>query len=296
MLFMFCIETDKLTHVYFPGTPLETVALRDIDLAVNRGEFLALVGAAGSGKSTLVLHFNGLLLPTSGRVNVLGRDVTDPKHRKELWRRVGVVFQFPERQIFNATVFEDVAFGPRNMGLGEPAVAERVEEALETVGLPREAGRADPSTLSGGTRRRVAIAGVLAMRPEILILDEPGAGLEPGAKRDILNKIKQVQAGCGTTVILITHDLEDAATYADRVAVLRRGKLLRAGNLWEVFSCVGLLEEAGLEPPRAVELARRLARAGVNLPELPLTLEEATRVVGRMLASARGKPGGGVLC
>lgn len=292
---MFCIETTKLTKIYFPGTPLETVALQDINLTVRRGEFLALVGATGSGKSTLVLHFNGLLLPTKGLVSVLGRDVTETRHRKELWRRVGVVFQFPERQIFHATVFEDVAFGPRNMGLDEPAVTGRVEWALETVGLPRETGCADPATLSGGMRRRVAIAGVLAMQPEILILDEPGAGLEPGAKQALLDKIKQVQAG-GTTVILITHDLEDAATYADRVAVLRRGRLLRAGNTREVLHCVDLLEDAGLAPPQAVELTRRLARAGINLPESPLTLSEATRVLGRLLASAAGKTGGGVLC
>ncbi len=283
-----CISVSKLTHVYFPRTPLETAALQDVDLEVREGEFLVLAGAAGSGKSTLVQHFNGLLLPTSGRVHVLGGDTADRRHRQELWRRVGLVFQFPERQIFSATVFDDIAYGPRNMGLSGTELQERVWQAMAAAGVAREMQQADPETLSGGMRRRVAIAGVLAMQPEILILDEPGAGLEPRARRDILQRLKELQAGCGTTVILITHHLDDAAVYADRVAVLRKGRLFCAGPPGEVLTRPGLLQDAGLEPPYTVELAARLAGAGVSLPETPLTPDAAARLLGRMLAKYRG--------
>ncbi|TYO93816.1 energy-coupling factor transporter ATPase [Desulfallas thermosapovorans] len=276
---MQCIEVERLTHVYLPGTPLENVALRDIELTVHEGEFIALVGAAGSGKSTLVQHFNGLLLPTAGRVRVFGTDTTDKKHRQGLWSQVGLVFQFPERQIFSATVFDDIAFGPRNMGWDRAKVAGRVKEALALVGLPEAIQTADPATLSGGILRRVAIAGVLVMRPRVLVLDEPGAGLEPRARQFILAGLKDLQVRLGTTVILITHFLEDAAAYADRVVVLKRGELLCDGKTREVLSQRQVLQEAGLKAPFAVELAQRLNAAGINLPAVPLTLAEAARLL-----------------
>lgn len=282
---MSCIEVEGLTHVYLPGTPLENVALRDIELTVHEGEFIALVGAAGSGKSTLVQHFNGLLLPTAGCVRVFGKDTTDKKHRQGLWSQVGLVFQLPERQIFSATVFDDIAFGPRNMGWDSATVAARVKEALALVGLPEAIQTADPGTLSGGILRRVAIAGVLVMRPRVLVMDEPGAGLEPRARQLILTGLKDLQVQLGTTVILITHYLEDAAAYADRVVMLKRGELLCAGKTWEVLSQRQLLQEAGLKAPFAVELAHRLNAAGINLPTVPLTVTEAARLLYELMQS-----------
>lgn len=266
---------------------METVALQSVDLEVFKGEFLALAGAAGSGKSSLVQHINGLLMPTSGRVRVLGKDTADKKHREELWRRVGLVFQFPERQIFGATVFEDVAFGVINAGLNDTLVSQRVNEALDMVDLPEEIKYADPNTLSSGMMRRVAIAGILAMQPEVLILDEPGAGLEPAAKKSILSRLKNLQMSHRITLILITHHLDDAAIWADRVALLNHGRLLALGKTDHILTQIHLLQEAGLKPPYAVDLASRLADENINLPEIPLTLDDAARVLCKILQPLR---------
>ncbi len=283
-----CIEIENLTHIYFPGTPLETAALQQISLAVDQGETIALLGATGSGKSTLVRHLNGLLAPTTGRVRILDGDVADKKFRRQVWRRVGLVFQFPERQIFSATVYEDIAFGPRNIGVIGTALSERVSQAAQTVGLPDELLQTDPAELSGGMRRRAAIAGVLAMRPEILILDEPGAGLEPRAREIILQQVKELQRVQGTTVILITHHLDDAALYADRLVLLQKGRLLAAGPTGEILSRYDLLDEADLEPPFTVELTRRLAAEGLNLPQTPLNPAEAARLLAPLLKCVKG--------
>lgn len=290
-----CIEVEQLTHVYYPGTPLELVALRDVELTVYDGEFIALAGSAGSGKSTLVQHFNGLLLPTTGCVKVLGRAISDKQHRRQLWRQVGLVFQFPERQIFNSTVFEDIAFGPRNLGWDSTTVSKLVQDTVALVGLPEEILTADPRTLSGGMLRRVAICGVLAMRPRILIMDEPGAGLEPATRQLILANIKEIQARQGMTVILITHHLEDAAAFAERVAVLHQGVLLSIGSTREVLGQTELLHRAGLKAPFAVELAQRLSRAGINLPSLPLSLEDAAQLLQQLLQTKGVRPGGASL-
>lgn len=290
---MYGIEVKQLTYKYFPGTPLETVALNKIDLTIDQGEFLALVGATGSGKSTLVQHFNGLLQPTSGEIRVLGRDVANPGYRSGLWRQVGMVFQYPERQVFSASVFDDVAFGPRNMGLADPVVTAMVNAALDQVDLPPEVGNRDPHSLSGGMQRRVAIAGVLAMEPEILILDEPGAGLEPGVKKGILDRIKQLQVQDRITVILVTHNLDDVAVYADRVAVLKGGELHLAGPPREILGRhQDALTATGLVPPLAVELHQKLARAGINLPEIPLTRAEVLDALCTLWPGQREKPGG----
>lgn len=287
-----CIEVKELTHIYFPGTPLETVALRDIELTVNDGEFIALVGSAGSGKSTLVQHFNGLLLPTAGCVKVFGRATSDKQHRQQLWRQVGLVFQFPERQIFSGTVFEDIAFGPRNLGWDSTTVSKQVKDTVALVDLPEEIITADPRTLSGGMLRRVAICGVLAMRPQVLIMDEPGAGLEPATRQLILAGIKEIQAQQGMTVILITHHLEDAAVYAERVAVLHQGALLSIGTTREVLSQAELLHKAGLKAPFAVELARRLSsQTGIHLPSIPLSLAEAAQLLQQLLQNSGSRPG-----
>ncbi|MCG8400906.1 MAG: ATP-binding cassette domain-containing protein [Firmicutes bacterium] len=287
-----CIEIENLIHVYFPGTPLETPALVDINLTVEQGEFLALVGAAGSGKSTLARHFNGLLVPTAGRVRVLGGDVADRRYRRQLWRKVGLVFQFPERQIFSGTVQEDIAFGPRNMGLSGAALDERVLWAAEAVQLPEEALRADPNQISGGMRRRAAIAGVLAMRPEILVLDEPGAGLDGRTRERVLRVVKELQNTEKMTVIIITHQLEDAAAYAHRVALLKQGRLLAAGGAGDILVREELLREAGLEPPFTVELAGELSRSGVLLPQTPLTPDDTVKLLAPRLVKDNRKPGG----
>jgi len=282
-----CIKIENLFHIYFPGTPLETPALQDINLIVDQGGTLALAGATGSGKSTLVRHLNGLLAPTTGRVRILDGDVADKKFRRQLWRRVGLVFQFPERQIFSATIYEDIAFGPRNTGLNGRPLSERVSWAAEAVGLPEEMLGTDPAELSGGMRRRAAIAGVLAMHPEILILDEPGAGLEPRARESILQRVKKLQLEQGTTVILITHHLDDAALYADRLALLKKGRLLAAGPAGEILSRYDLLSDAGLEPPFTVALTRRLAAEGLNLPETPLTPADAAKLLAPLIKTVQ---------
>jgi len=277
-----CIETEKLSYVYFPGTPLEVTALLDIDLRIEDGIFFALVGASGSGKSTLVQHFNGLLIPTKGTVKVFSRDTKDKAYRQQLWRRVGLVFQYPERQIFGDTIYEDIAFGLRNMGMDDKIVRELVNEALAIAGLPENIQSREPRTLSGGMLRRVAICGVLAMRPKLLILDEPGAGLEPRARRLILARIKEWQLRHGATVILITHHLEDAAIFADEAAVLHQGKVLTSGTVRDVLGQISILEQSGLSPPFTVELASRLEEAGFKMPYLPLTIEEAAQILCAM--------------
>lgn len=225
------IDVQNLTYIYFPGTPYEKKALDNISLQINKGEFLGLIGANGSGKTTLVQHFNGLLTPTAGHVIICGRDGADKHWKSELWKKVGLVMQYPEQQIFEATVFEDVSYGPRNMGLAKDEVTRRTLAALEKVGLEPAIADQPPFCLSGGLRRRVAIAGVLAINPEILILDEPTAGLDPVGREMILRQLKQLQQANQTTIIMISHNLTDVISVADRLAVLAAGKLLARGDI-----------------------------------------------------------------
>lgn len=265
------IRAENLTYTYAAGTPLAIPALCDVSLSVRKGEFLALVGPVGAGKSTLVQHFNGLLLPTRGRVLVAGRDTRRKEVRRRLWQLVGLAFQYPEQQLFAQTVFDDVAFGPRNLRLPSQEVAERVFEALEMVGLdPQEVRELSPFALSQGQRRRVALAGILAVRPEVLVLDEPTAGLDPRGRRRLLGLFKDLQRRQGKTIILITHQMDVAAELADRVIVLCQGRIFRQGSPREVFADAGALQEIGLKPPLPVELLSRL-----GIPEVALTLTEA---------------------
>ncbi len=265
------IRAENLTYTYAAGTPLAIPALCDVSLSVRKGEFLALVGPVGAGKSTLVQHFNGLLLPTRGRVLVAGRDTRRKEVRRRLWQLVGLAFQYPEQQLFAQTVFDDVAFGPRNLRLPSQEVAERVFEALEMVGLdPQEVRELSPFALSQGQRRRVALAGILAVRPEVLVLDEPTAGLDPRGRRRLLGLFKDLQRCQGKTIILITHQMDVAAELADRVIVLCQGRIFRQGSPREVFADAGALQEIGLKPPLPVELLSRL-----GIPEVALTLTEA---------------------
>ncbi len=262
------IVAQALTHTYMPGSPFQSTAIHDVSLTVGDGDFLALIGHTGSGKTTLVMHLNALLRPTSGRVLVDGQDINEKGYdRREVRRRVGLVFQYPEHQLFEETVAKDVAFGPNNLGLSEAEVRERADEALARVGLSRsEVADRSPFELSGGQMRRVAIAGVLAMRPEVLILDEPTAGLDPAGRRDILGLIERLHAE-GTTVVMVSHSMEDVARLATRIAVMCKGRLAMLGSPREVFARGKELAEMGLDVPAAVQLAQALRARGLPVPE-----------------------------
>lgn len=280
------IVVRGLSYRYGIGTPREVQALRAIDLDVPAGSFTVIIGHVGSGKSTLVQHFNGLIRPQEGSVRVLGVDVGQRGvNLRALRQRVGLVFQYPEHQLFADTVYNDIAFGPRNMGLEEAEIQRRVQRALEAVGLPQELSRRSPFSLSGGQRRRVAIAGVLAMNPEILILDEPAAGLDPVGRRSIY----ELAAGWhrqGKTVVLITHDMAVAARWAQQVVVLHQGRVLMQGPPREIFQKARELAEAGLALPDVTQLLTLLRQRGAPLRTDCLTVEEAARELIRVRGGA----------
>ncbi|MGH8568185.1 MAG: energy-coupling factor transporter ATPase [Gammaproteobacteria bacterium] len=279
------IECDRLSHVYLMGTPMETVALREVTLAIDEGEFVAIIGPTGSGKSTLVQHFDALLRPTSGRIRVAGQDLSDPKaDLKRIRQQVGLLFQYPEHQLFEESVFEDVAFGPRNMGLDVDEVKVRVREALTSVGLdPAEFGPRSPFALSGGEMRRLAVAGVLAMSPKVLVLDEPAAGLDPRGKAEILGRFRSLHAERGITVILITHDMDEAAALAQRVIVLDDGAVVLDGPAREVFARAGDLARLGLALPTATDVVRRLRGHGLRIRDDALNADEARTAIREAL-------------
>lgn len=278
------VKVENLTYIYSPGTPFEFAALEEISLEIMAGELYAVAGATGSGKSTLVQHFNGLLKPSAGRVSVLGLDTADRRVRSSLWREVGLVFQQPEQQVFAETIFDEVAFGPKNMGLSAQEVEERVCESLTRSGLnPAEVRDISPFALSGGQRRRVAIAGVLAMRPQVLVLDEPTAGLDPAGRRAVFDIIEGLRRERGVTVILVTHDMEEVARVATRMAVLCRGRLLKEGEPREVFTCFSVIREAGLDLPAAAAMMRALSDAGKPVRADILTLDEAVEEIAGMI-------------
>jgi len=279
------IVVDRVSHVYLQGTPMETVALSDVTLAIDEGDVVGLIGPTGSGKSTLVQHFNGLLKPTSGSVRVGGVDLaargTDLKRIRE---QVGLLFQFPEYQLFEETVAADVAFGPRNLGLDAADVETRVEDGLRLVGLdPAVYGKRSPFSLSGGEMRRVAIAGVLAMRPKVLVLDEPAAGLDPRGKEDILGQIRALQQQRGLTVVLITHSMDEAAQMARRLIVLHRGRVFLDGPVREVFERAADLRSIGLDLPAVPQLMQRLRLRGLDVRADALTVDEAREEILRVL-------------
>lgn len=278
------IKVEKLTHIYSPGTPFQVTSLDDISLEIKKGEFFAVVGATGSGKSTLIQHFNGILVPTRGNVWVCGVDVSDKKMRRNLWRKVGLVFQQPEQQLFEETVFDDVAFGPRNMGLDRSEVRERVNESLLLVGLdPDQVGELPPFRLSGGMRRRAAIAGVLALRPEVLVLDEPTAGLDPRGRRQLMDRVESYRRERGTTVVLVTHSMEEVGLRAGRMAVLHKGRLAMEGSPREVFNRVEELRAIGLDVPPAADLMHGLRAAGKKVNTNVLTDAEAEEEIAKLL-------------
>ncbi len=261
------ITLEHVTHTYQPGSPFQATAIEDVSLTIGQGEFLALIGHTGSGKSTLAQHINGLLKPTRGRVLLDGQDIHQKGYsKKELRQKVGLVFQYPEHQLFEETVFKDVSFGPRNLGLSEEEIAARVREALEKVGLD-EPGIAEksPFELSGGQMRRAAIAGVLAMRPEILVLDEPAAGLDPQSREEMLNLIAGLHRQ-GASVVMISHSMDDVARFASRAVVMVQGRLVMDGTPEEIFRRAEDLQAMGLDVPSVCRLGIRLREMGIPCP------------------------------
>ena len=275
------IQVEHLTHTYMTDSPFAATALEDVSLTIEDGELIGLLGHTGSGKTTLVQHLNGLLKPTSGRVVVDGLDITEKGvSLLEVRRRVGLVFQYPEYQLFEETVARDVAFGPRNLGLSEQEVDERVRYALQEVGLVYdEIAERSPFELSGGQMRRVAIAGVLAMRPGTLILDEPTAGLDPAGRRSILGMIRELHAAGGLTVVMVSHNMDDISSLATRLVVMSRGRMVLTGTPREVFQHRELLSSIGLGIPQAAELTQQLIAEGYPLPADLYTPEEVAEAL-----------------
>ena len=258
------IKVSALRHVYSAGTPFEKVAIDDINIEIPHGQFVGLIGHTGSGKSTFIQHLNGLLKPSSGTVTVDGEDINaDKLAPKNVRSKVGLVFQYPEYQLFEETVYADIAFGPKNMGLSETEIDERVREAAHFVGVTDEQFEKSPLELSGGQKRRVAIAGVIAMRPGVLILDEPTAGLDPAGCKQILRNICDYREKTGSTVIIVSHSMNEVACLADRLVVFNHGAIRFDGTPEEVFSQPEELRSIGLAVPAATELAMELRRLGV---------------------------------
>lgn len=269
------IKTEALTHIYSAGSPFESTALENVNIEITQGEFLGLIGHTGSGKSTFVQHLNGLLLPSSGRVLLDAQDINSSKKlRHETRFKIGLVFQYPEYQLFEETVYKDISFGPRNMKLSKEEIDERVREAACFVGVPDELFDKSPLELSGGQKRRVAIAGVIAMRPSVLVLDEPTAGLDPEGCASILKNICDYREATGATVILVSHSMEDIARIADRLIVFDGGHIVMDGSPEMVFSQAEKLRSIGLDVPVVTDIATRLHQLGIKVPECCYTVSQ----------------------
>ena len=280
------IVIEHLNYVYMAGGPYETKALSDVNLTIEDGEFIGLIGHTGSGKSTLVQHLNGLIMPTSGRVLVDGMDLADKAtDRRAIRQRVGLVFQYPENQLFEETVEKDIAFGPRNLGLEAQEIERRVREAMRRVSLDYDSlHERSVFELSGGQMRRVAIAGVLAMEPQVLVLDEPCAGLDPRGREEILGLIKRLHEEVGTTIVMVSHSMDDVAALADRVIVMNHGEVVMDGTPRDVFACGEELRGMGLDVPQAVQLAAKLRERGMNIPEGVYRIEEIKAAIEAIVA------------
>ena len=275
------IVIEHLNYVYMQGGPYETKALDDVSLTIHDGEFVGLIGHTGSGKSTLVQHLNGLILPTSGQITVDGMDLADKNtDKRAIRRRVGLVFQYPENQLFEETVAKDIAFGPKNLGLDEAEIDRRVRTAMRRVALDYDKlSQRSVFELSGGQKRRVAIAGVLAMEPQTLVLDEPCAGLDPKGREEILGLISDLHRESGATIVMVSHSMDDVAALAERVIVMNHGKVAMDGAPREVFSRGEELRAIGLDVPQAVELAQKLREKGFDVPEGIYKIEEVRAAV-----------------
>lgn len=285
------IKIENLTHVYMPKSPFEKVALDNVSLDIKDGEFIALIGHTGSGKSTLIQHFNGLLEPTSGKIIVDGIDITSKDAKlTDIRKKVGLVFQYPEYQLFEETISKDIAFGPKNLGLSEEKVNLRVIKSMEMVGLDYEKYKdKSPFDLSGGQKRRVAIAGVVAMQPTTLILDEPTAGLDPKGRDDILAQISKLHKDYNMTIIIVSHSMEDVAKIAERIIVMNHGKVTLQGRPVEVFKQVDLLEEIGLGVPQVTYLVKKLREKGLDISDNIFTIEEAKKELLSILKVNKSK-------
>lgn len=276
------IILDHVSHIYQQGGPFQAGALQDIDFTVEDGDLLALIGHTGSGKSTLAQHLNGLLKPTQGRVLVDGEDINAKgADRRALRQRVGLLFQYAEYQLFEETVYKDIAFGPRNQGLTGDDLDRRVRRAFDRVHLPPETLEKSPFELSGGQMRRVALAGVVAMEPRVLVLDEPIAGLDPKGRDELTDIIRELHDS-GVTIVLISHNMDDVARIATRVAVLDKGRLAMLGTPREIFSRGDELEQMGLDVPQTVQLCRLLRRGGLQVPDC-LTRQETADAIAAAL-------------
>ena len=275
------IETRNLTHIYMPGTPFQVEALKEVSLGIERGEFVGIIGETGSGKSTLVQHFNGLLKPNSGEVLFEGRSLwRGDVDLKKLRSRVALLFQFPEHQLFEETVFKDVAFGPRNLGLEGDELEERVRYGLELMELDYKTYKdRSPFNLSGGEKRRVAMAGILAMRPEVVILDEPTAGMDPAGRRRLMGQIERLHREENLTVILVTHNMEEVSRLAERLFVFSKGQLVLQGTPSVVFQSASLIRGIGLDLPPLTDLLHRLKECGQNIRTDLFSLEETGREI-----------------
>ncbi|QJW44999.1 energy-coupling factor transporter ATPase [bacterium BFN5] len=279
------IILKSVTYTYMPKTPFERTAISEINFEIERGEFVAIIGHTGSGKSTLVQHLNGILKPTSGSVTVDGVDLHDKKSAAKAARsKVGMVFQYPEHQLFEETIYEDIAFGPKNLGLSEEEIDTRVKRAMNFVGLDFEQyATRSPFQLSGGQMRRVAIAGVIALEPEYLILDEPSAGLDPRGRDEIFNEIIQLYQSSGITVILVSHNMEDVAKMATRLIVMNGGKVSLDGTPLEVFCNPEKLREAGVDVPPVTALLRKLKERGLPVDDKLLAIDDAVATITNAL-------------
>ncbi|MBE6990186.1 MAG: energy-coupling factor transporter ATPase [Ruminococcaceae bacterium] len=284
------LRVEHLTHTYSEGTPFQRNAVEDMSLTVMPGEFLGIIGHTGSGKSTLIQHLNGLLKPTAGHVYLNGQDIWErPREIRGVRFQVGLVFQYPEYQLFEETAYADIAFGPRNMGLSEEEVDRRIRAAAAFVGLTEEQLQRSPFELSGGQKRRVAIAGVIAMEPEVLILDEPTAGLDPRGREKILGQIREYHATRGTTVILVSHSMEEIARNVDRIAVLHRAHNYMDGTPAQVFARADELADIGLDVPQVTKVALALRRRG-------LPVDPAVYTVAALRQQLLALRGGGGTC
>ncbi|MCT4597420.1 MAG: energy-coupling factor transporter ATPase [Vallitalea sp.] len=279
------IKVKNLTYVYSQGTPFEKKALDNVSLEISKGEFVGLIGHTGSGKSTLIQHFNGLFKPTNGEVyvnnvNIHNKDVS----LRDIRQKVGLVFQYPEHQLFEMTVYKDVAFGPTNMGLNNDEIDARVKQAIKIVGLSEDIYDKSPFDLSGGQKRRVAIAGVLAMKPDVLILDEPTAGLDPKGRDEILNEISKLHRELGITIILVSHSMEDVGKYVERIIVMNKGKVKFDDKPKIVFTNIEELQSMGLGVPQVTYLMRELIDKGFNVSNEVTTLIEAHDEIAKLLS------------
>ncbi len=286
----FAIETVGLTHYYSKGTISQVAAINDVNIQINKGELVGIIGHTGSGKSTLISHFNGLLKPDSGKVIVDGVDIWKDKETLKNSRfKVGLCFQYPEYQLFEETVYKDIAFGPKNMKLSEEEIKERVLRAAEFTGVKPEHLGKSPFDLSGGEKRRVAIAGVMSMQPEVLIFDEPAAGLDPRGRADLINLIKNYRNQTGSTVIIVSHSMEDIAEMADRVIVMNKSTVAMQGSVDEVYSRGDELREMGLNVPEITEIFAKLRSKGIDVPANVYTVEQGADILRNLIERRSAK-------